>query len=92
MTEMTLYNFLSGAVALGFAVCALFFLRFWYRTREYLFFAFASAFALLGIGQSILTLADIPAENRSYMFLFRLAAFTLIIIAIFRKNRGNAES
>ena len=30
---MTLYDFLSGAVALGFFVCALFFLSFWRRTR-----------------------------------------------------------
>ena len=83
---MMLYDFLSGAVALGFAVCALFFLRFWRRTREELFLAFALAFLLLGIGQTILALANIPTEERSSIYLLRLAAFLLILVAIYRKN------
>jgi membrane-associated PAP2 superfamily phosphatase len=85
--SMTLYDFLSGAVALGFIVCALFFLRFWRRTREQLFMAFAIAFALLGIGQTILALANIPTEERGSLYLIRLAAFALILIAIYRKNQ-----
>ena len=85
---MTLYDFLSGAVALGFLVCALFFLRFWRRTRDELFLAFAAAFALLGIGQSVLALASIPNEERGSLYLFRLAAFAIIIVAVIRKNRS----
>jgi hypothetical protein len=83
---MTLYDFLSGAVALGFAACALFFLRFWKRTREELFLAFSVAFLLLGIGQTILALASIPTEERGSIYLFRLVAFLLILLAIYRKN------
>ena len=52
---MTAYDFLSGAVALGFFTCCLFFLRFWRRTRDGLFLAFALAFSLLGLGQTIPT-------------------------------------
>jgi hypothetical protein len=85
---MTLYDFLSGAVALGFAVCALIFLRSWRRTREELFLAFALAFLLLGFGQTVLALANIPTEDRSSVYLLRLAAFLLILVAIYRKNRG----
>jgi len=89
---MTLYDFLSGAVAFGFVVCALFFLRFWGRSRDFLFLAFALAFALLGTGQALLAIGNVPTEERSYVFLIRLAAFTLIIIAIVRKNRSaNAD-
>jgi Family of unknown function (DUF5985) len=84
---MTLYDFLSGAVAFGFLVCAMFFLRFWRRTRDQLFLAFALAFVLLGVGQGILALANIPVEERSYLFMIRLAAFALILLAILRKNR-----
>ena len=84
---MTLYDFLSGAVALGFGACALFFLRFWKRTREELFLAFAFAFLLLGVGQTVLALANIPTEERGSIYLLRLAAFLLILFAIFRKNR-----
>ena len=85
---MTLYDFLSGAVSLGFFICALFFLRFWRRTRDGLFLAFALAFSLLGLGQAILALANIPTEERGSLFLIRLAAFALILIAIVRKNRS----
>jgi membrane-associated PAP2 superfamily phosphatase len=85
---MTVYDFLSGAVALGFAVCALFFFRFWRRTREELFLAFAVAFVLLGVGQTVLALANIPTEERGSVYLLRLAAFLLILVAIYRKNRG----
>lgn len=84
---MTLYDFLSGALALGFGVCALFFLRFWKRTREELFLAFALAFLLLGIGQTVLDLANIPTEARGSLYLLRLFAFLLILVAIYRKNR-----
>ena len=84
---MILYNFLAGAVAFGFLVCALLFLRFWRRTRDELFIAFALAFGLLGVGQAVLVLADIPTESRSFIFLIRLAAFALILFAILRKNR-----
>ena len=85
---MMLYDFMSGAVALGFAVCALFFLRYWRRTREELFLAFALAFLLLGVGQSVLALANIPTEERGSIYLLRLAAFLLILVAIYRKNRS----
>lgn len=85
---MTLYDFLSGAVALGFAVCALFFLRYWRRTREELFLAFSLAFLLLGVVQTVLALANIPTEERGSIYLLRLAAFLLILVAIYRKNRG----
>ncbi len=85
---VTLYDFLSGAVSLGFFVCALFFLRFWRRTKDGLFMAFALAFGLLGLGQAILALANIPTEERGSIYLIRLAAFALILIAIVRKNRG----
>lgn len=84
---MVLYDFLNGAVVLGFAVCSLFFLRFWYRTRDELFVTFALAFALLGIGPAILVLGDIPTEERGSVYLIRLVAFLLILVAIYRKNR-----
>jgi hypothetical protein len=83
---IALYNFLSGAAAFGFCICGLMFLRFWSRTRDQLFMAFALAFALLGIGQAILVLANIPTEERGYIYLVRLAAFTLILAAVLRKN------
>lgn len=85
---MTVFDFLSGSITLGFLIAGLFFLRFWRRTDDGLFLAFAVAFALLGLGQGIQALASIPHEERSYIFLIRLAAFTIILAAIVRKNRA----
>ena len=85
---MPLVDFLSGATAFGFFVCGLFFLRFWRRTRDPLFMAFALAFVLLGIGQAVLALSNIPTEERGALFLIRLSAFALILFAILRKNRA----
>jgi Family of unknown function (DUF5985) len=88
---VTLFDFLSGAVTLGFLLCGLHFLRFWKRSRDSLFLAFAFAFWLLGLNQALLALADIPVEERSWVFLLRLAAFVLIIAAIAAKNRKAGE-
>lgn len=83
----TYYHFLAGAAAFGFLTCGLLFLRFWRRTRDELFLAFALAFGLLGAGQAIQALANIPTEERGAIYLIRLTAFLLILFAIFRKNR-----
>jgi hypothetical protein len=85
---MTFYDFLSGAVAFGFVVCGLFFLSYWRRSREELYLTFALAFAILGLGQAILSLGNIPNEERGSLYLFRLTAFILILVAIYRKNRA----
>lgn len=85
-----LITFLSGAVSALCLIAGLFFLRFWKRTRDGLFLAFAWAFFLLGIGQALLSLAAVPDEERSLLYLFRLAAFGLILVAILRKNRRPA--
>jgi hypothetical protein len=82
-----LADFLSGAITMGFVVAGLFFLRSWKRTRDTLFIAFAFAFWLLGLNQALLTFTDIPVEERSWLYLLRLAAFSLILISIWRKNR-----
>lgn len=83
----TLFDFLSGAITMGFAVAGLFFLRFWKRTRERLFVAFALAFWLLGLTQALLTFTDIPVEERSWLYVLRLAAFSLILGSVWVKNR-----
>ncbi|MBC2665733.1 hypothetical protein H7F51_09370 [Novosphingobium flavum] len=71
---------------MGFAICALFFLRFWRTTRDHLFLGFALAFFLLGVGQALLGLSIVPEEERSFLYLFRLVAFVIIIVSIWRKN------
>ena len=84
---MLLIHFLAGAVTFGYLIASLFFLRFWRRTRDELFLAFALAFALLGVAQTAIMIANNFLEERSWAYLPRLTAFLLIIAAIARKNR-----
>ena len=83
-----LLSFISGAIIMGFWVAGLLFLRFWKKSGDELFLAFTLAFWLLGLGQALLAFANVPAEERSGLYLFRLAAFVVILLAIWRKNRS----
>jgi hypothetical protein len=82
-----LLEFLGGAIVMGFAVAALLFLKFWRRTREGLFLAFSGSFLLLGVTQALLSLGGFVDEQRSWLYLLRLAAFLLILFALFLQNR-----
>jgi hypothetical protein len=82
-----LLEFLGGAIVMGFAVAALLLLKFWRRTREGMFLAFSGSFLLLGVTQALLSLGGFVDEQRSWLYLLRLAAFLLILFALFLQNR-----
>lgn len=84
-------GFPAGAVAMGYVVVTLFFLRFWMRTKDELFLAFASAFGLLALNAALPTVLNMPLEERSWVYLLRLAAFSLLIVAILRKNMRGGQ-
>src|SRR5690606_17939665 len=71
-TPEMIEDFLGGAIAMGFATAAVFFLKFWQRTREGLFLAFAGSFLLLGVTQALLTLGAVTVEERSWLYTLRL--------------------
>jgi hypothetical protein len=79
-------DFIAGLITMGFAISALFFLRFWVRTADTLFATFAAAFALLALNQALATLIDFGREELGWVYLLRLAAFVLIIVGIVQKN------
>lgn len=85
-----MFEFASGLITMGFLVAALFFLRFWRQTKDGLFAAFAAAFALLAATQALLAFSHVPVEERSPLYLLRLAAFAIIIAAVIAKNRKGA--
>lgn len=84
---MMIDQFLSGAVTMGFATACVLFLSYWRRTRERLFLTFAASFLLLAVNYASLALTALPVEERSPLFLVRLLAFALIIVAIVQSNR-----
>ena len=81
-----MYHFLSGLVAMGFVVASLFFVRFWRRTGDVLFLVFGLSFLLLALNQGLVSLAGLPREDQSWVYLIRLAAFALLIAGIVGKN------
>ena len=86
MPDPMMVAFYSGAAGLECLVAGLFFLRFWRRTGERLFLAFAIAFWLLGANAALPALIGRPAQAHGEVYLLRLAAFLLIILAILAKN------
>ena len=90
MTEPTsVAAFVSGAVCAGFAVAALFFLKFWMRTRDLLFAAFAAAFSLMAANQAVAGFTHRVRGEDARAYLLRLAAFVIIILAILAKNAAD---
>jgi hypothetical protein len=83
-------DFLAGAVMLACLAVALFFLRSRVRTGDRLFGFFALAFFLLALERWVLMLLSREHELRYFVYLIRLAAFVLIIVAIVDKSRSRS--
>lgn len=84
-------GFVGGLITMSFLVIGVFFVKFWQRTRDPLFIAFAIAFWLLALNQSLLATNVVPSEERGWTYLLRVAAFVFIAIAIVRKNAGRGR-
>ena len=82
----TTFAFAQGLITAGYAVAGVFFLSFWRRTKDSLFAVFAVAYWLMALNQALPVLLGIPREEQGGIYLLRAAAFTLIILAILRKN------
>ncbi|HZH42736.1 MAG TPA: DUF5985 family protein [Lysobacter sp.] len=78
--------FLLGMLAMGFAVAALLFLRFWKVSRDRLFLFFALAFALEAINRTLYACTGASSEASTTYYLLRLLGFLLILGGILDKN------
>lgn len=85
-------TFLMGAVATLYLVAAVFFLKFWRRTRDRLFLAFFAAFAIEGLNRIRLFNVPHPNEGSVGVFLVRLVAFLIVLVAIVLKSRGRDQA
>ena len=79
-------DYLAGAVTLGYFMAGVFFLRFWRKTADRLFLAFAAAFVLLALNQGIATFLEAGDERTVYAYSLRVLGFLLILWAIVEKN------
>ena len=84
--------FISGASVVTSAGIALFFLRFWRHSGDRLLGIFALAFAVFAVNRLILVAVGENNENATYVYLVRLVAFVLILVAIADKNRRDATA
>lgn len=82
-----MYQFLNGVAATSCWGAAFFFLRFWKTTRDRFFLLFALAFCTLSIAWVLPSVWAPTEETRPLVYSTRLAAFLLIIAAIWDKNR-----
>lgn len=81
-----LEGFLLGVIAASSLTAGVFFLKFWKRTHDSLFLAFAVAFLIEGINRIAVLFVAHPNEGSPAIYIVRLFAFLLILAAILRKN------
>jgi hypothetical protein len=85
---MTALNYLlSGAIVTAAIVIALFFLRFWKQTRDSFFLYFSAAFVLEAVHRLLSAFNPLHDEEAALYYLLRLSSYSLILLAIIRKNR-----
>jgi hypothetical protein len=92
VTRATVGGFLMGAASMGYAVAALFFMRFWRRTRDRLFAGFAAAFWLLAANRLAMTILqeDFEGTSQGGLYWLRFAAYAVILVSVIDKNRASA--
>jgi hypothetical protein len=86
-----MYEIISGALMMACFVVGLFFLKFWKKTHDRLFFMFAIAFFLLSAERLVLGYIGVRHEFGHSVYLIRLSAFIMILVAIIQKNRESSE-
>jgi uncharacterized membrane protein HdeD (DUF308 family) len=79
-------GFLLGVIATASLTATLFFVRFWKRTRDRLFLAFAAFFLVEAINRVVLLCFERPNEGSPWIYLIRLLALVILLSAILEKN------
>lgn len=78
--------FLMGAVAMSCLVAALFFFRFYWETKDFLFLMFSISFLVESINRTALGAMRLHGEGDPGIYLIRLLSYLLILAGIISKN------
>ena len=78
--------FLIGAIAMGSAIAALMFLRFWRQTGDRLFLYFSASFLLEAVNRTLFAYNGAHSEEATLYYVARLLSYGLILWAIVEKN------
>lgn len=87
-----MYELISGALMMACLVVGIFFNQFWRKTHDRLFLIFAWAFWMLSMERMVLGYIGSHNEPSPLIYLIRLSAFLLIVIAIVNKNRESGNT
>lgn len=81
-------GFLVGVIATSSIMAGIFFLKFWKRTRDFLFLAFSIAFIIEGLDRACVIMLAKPNEGSPWIYVVHLFAAVLLLVAILKKNFG----
>ena len=95
---MTFTLFLSGVMGTTFAASGIFFLKFWKASRDPFFLYFAFACELIALERIVVVTLhvvygphDTVPDLRMGIYIIRLAAFVLMLVAIVQRNRASGQ-
>jgi hypothetical protein len=91
MNALIVNELMLGAIAMGFFVAGLFFLRFAVHSKDRLFLFFAFSFWIEAAGRIYLGLNASWSEDSPAFYLVRLLAYGLILFGVWDKNRPLRE-
>ena len=90
MTPLT--HVLLGAVVMGDAIAALFFVRFWRMTGDRFFLFFAASFVAIAVSRVVVDEGVPPFGHEALGYMIRILSYLFIIAGIIYKNRGTRST
>ena len=84
---MPFMHVLLGAVIMGDAIAALFFVRFWKMTGDRFFLFFAASFVADAVGRVVVDEGIPPFGHEALGYMLRILSYLFIIAGILYKNR-----
>lgn len=85
-----LRGFFLGVIVTLSLIVALYFFKFWKRSKDSLFLAFGIAFFIEGVNRTAYLFLERPNDSMPVIYMVRLIAFLLILGAIIKKNAGRS--
>jgi hypothetical protein len=88
MTGSGLGVFLLGVLAMGDLIAAMFFVKYWIRTKDRFFFYFIVSFGLEVVCRYLLMYTTFNTESEPLVYSLRLLSYAVILVGIADKNRN----
>jgi hypothetical protein len=87
MNPPDVQSFVLGGIATASFAVALFFLQYWRSTRDRFFLFLSASFLIEAANRLHMGLVAASSETEPVNYLVRLVSYSLILVAIWDKNR-----